>query len=245
MVDILTLGSGNDIPFAEAGVSIHQPTLKEIGLIGESNFYPGCGILNFSQNDLSQTDRNNLGNLTNFEILMSMMLDSRNPSSQEYRIQATLVLTLIFPDYEIHFSGREIILKKEDEIHSINNENFEIFKEILTEMFCLKGRGEQQDYNPGGKAAKALVEKFNERRRKLAEQKKDESTGSVLFHLASIVSIGLKLNLNEVLNYTVYQLFDQYDRFDLFEKFDIHLKAQLAGARDLEEVDNWRKNIHP
>ena len=41
MFDELTLQAGNDIPFLKARVSIHKPTLKEIGYIGENNFHIG------------------------------------------------------------------------------------------------------------------------------------------------------------------------------------------------------------
>jgi hypothetical protein len=34
--------SGNDIPFIEAKVIIHQPTIKEIAYIGEKSFFTGC-----------------------------------------------------------------------------------------------------------------------------------------------------------------------------------------------------------
>ena len=40
--DDLTLLSGIDIPFEEAHLIIHQPTLKEISIIRENNFFIGC-----------------------------------------------------------------------------------------------------------------------------------------------------------------------------------------------------------
>jgi hypothetical protein len=49
MLNKLLLISGNDIPFVEAGISIHQPTLKEIAYIGEEAFFSGCEFLNFSK----------------------------------------------------------------------------------------------------------------------------------------------------------------------------------------------------
>ena len=38
MLDSLLLLSGNDIPFLEAQIVIHQPTIKEIAYIGEEAF---------------------------------------------------------------------------------------------------------------------------------------------------------------------------------------------------------------
>ena len=73
MVNDLMLLSGIDIPFPQAQIVIHQPTIKEIGLIGEESFYSGCGALNFSKNSLSSEDRIALKDFTDFEILMSMI----------------------------------------------------------------------------------------------------------------------------------------------------------------------------
>ena len=239
----LMLMAGVDIPFQEAQISIHQPTIKEISLIGEESFYSGCGTLNFSKNSLSLEDRIALKDYTDFEILMSMVND-KSFNAQQNRIDMMMILTLMFPEYQIHLKQNEIDLIKEGESHLINSENFEEFKKILTAMFCLKGKGTETEYNPSGNKARESIEKLNKRKQKLAEQNGDQKV-SVLNRFASILAIGQKQDLNEILDYTVYQLFDQFDRFTLKEQFDIHLKAQLAGARDLGEIEDWRKDLHP
>ena len=242
MVNDLMLFSGIDIPFPQAQIAIHQPTIKEIGLIGEESFYSGCGALNFSKNSLSSEDRIALKDFTDFEILMSM-INNRSLNTQQTRIDILMILTLLFPDYQIKFSQQEISLIKEGESHLINSGNFEEFKKILIAMFCLKGKGSETEYNPSGDKAREIIEKLNKRKQKLAEQNGDQKV-SVLNRFASILAIGQKQDLNEILDYTVYQLFDQFDRFTLKEQFDIHLKAQLAGARDLGEIEDWKKDLH-
>lgn len=242
MVNDLMLLSGIDIPFPQAQIVIHQPTIKEIGLIGEESFYSGCGALNFSKNSLSSEDRIALKDFTDFEILMSM-INNKSFNTQQTRIDILMILTLLFPDYQIKISQQEINLIKEGESHLINSGNFEEFKKILTAMFCLKGKGSETEYNPSGDKAREIIEKLNKRKQKLAEQNGDQKV-SVLNRFASILAIGQKQDLNEILDYTVYQLFDQFDRFTLKEQFDIHLKAQLAGARDLGEIEDWKKDLH-
>ena len=242
MVNDLMLLSGIDIPFPQAQIAIHQPTIKEIGLIGEESFYSGCGALNFSKNSLSSEDRIALKDFTDFEILMSM-INNKSFNTQQTRIDILMILTLLFPDYQIKISQQEINLIKEGESHLINSGNFEEFKKILIAMFCLKGKGSETEYNPSGDKAREIIEKLNKRKQKLAEQNGDQKV-SVLNRFASILAIGQKQDLNEILDYTVYQLFDQFDRFTLKEQFDIHLKAQLAGARDLGEIEDWKKDLH-
>ena len=242
MVNDLMLLSGIDIPFPQAQIVIHQPTIKEIGLIGEESFYSGCGALNFSKNSLSSEDRIALKDFTDFEILMSM-INNKSFNTQQTRIDILMILTLLFPDYQIKISQQEINLIKEGESHLINSGNFEEFKKILTAMFCLKGKGSETEYNPSGDKAREIIEKLNKRKQKLAEQNGDQKV-SVLNRFASILAIGQEQDLNEILDYTVYQLFDQFDRFTLKEQFDIHLKAQLAGASDLGEIEDWKKDLH-
>ncbi|MBQ2204619.1 MAG: hypothetical protein II411_01835 [Lachnospiraceae bacterium] len=49
MIDGLLLISGNDIPFPEARLSVHQPRLKEIAYMKESSFWMGCELLKFDK----------------------------------------------------------------------------------------------------------------------------------------------------------------------------------------------------
>lgn len=243
MLNDLMLLAGIDVPFPEAQIVIHQPTIKEIGLIGEESFYSGCGALNFSKNNLSSEDRIALKDLTDFEILMSM-INNKSFDTRQTKIDILMVLTLLFPDYQIQISQKEIaLIKEKDESHLINSGNFEEFKKILVAMFCLSGSNSEADYNPSGKKAREIIEKLNQRKQKLAKQNGDQKV-SVLNRFASILAIGQKQDLNEILDYTVYQLFDQFDRFSLKEQSDVHLKAQLAGARDLGEIEDWRKDLH-
>ena len=71
----LLLLSGADIPFIEGTITIHQPTLYEISLIGEDTLFTGCEMLRFSKDILTDEDKVKLFNYTDFHILMSIMND--------------------------------------------------------------------------------------------------------------------------------------------------------------------------
>ena len=159
--------SGNDIPFIEAQITIHQPTIKEIAYIGEEAFFTGCELINFSKNILSEQDKVNLENKTNFDILIAILRE-RNAVMQRNRNCVEMVLALIFPWYTIDIKQDAIVLAKEEENHSINNENFEAFKIIFNQMFAFS-RDNTRDYNPSGEIAKRIAEKLQKRHQKLAE----------------------------------------------------------------------------
>lgn len=245
MLNDLLLLSGNDIPFPEAQITIHQPSIKEIAYIGEENFYTGCEFLKFSKDKLSEQDRIHLEDYSNFEVLMSIMRE-QNVVVQKNKVCVMMVLSMLFPQYSISFGNDFISLKKEDEEHFINNNNFEEFKKILNIIFCLtSGSGIDGDYNPGGEMARRIAEKLNRRHQKLAEEKPAEHKIAILCRYVSILAVGQQKDMNSLLQYTVYQLYDEFKRYELKIQYDTYFKAKLAGAKDLKEVEDWMKDIHP
>lgn len=246
MLNDLLLLSGIDIPFPQAQISIHQPRIKEISYIGEESFFLGCEFLNFSKNILSEEDKNNLKNKSNFEIFMSVIKD-KSLAIQKNKINATMVLSLMFPEYKIHFERDSInIIDEEMNKHIINDKNFEAFKEIIVNMFCLKQDiGNGPVYNPGGRLSEEIAAKLNRGRAKAAKSNGETKKISILSKYISILSVGQNKDFENLLNYTVYQLFDEFNRFEMKTNFDWHMKAKMAGAKGLEEIENWMIDIHP
>ena len=238
----LLLLSGNDIPFIEAQVTIHQPTIKEIAYIGEEAFFTGCELINFSKNVLSDEDKMNLEDKTNFDILIAILRE-RNAVMQRNRNCVEMVLALIFPWYTINITNDAIVLEKEEEKYSINNENFEAFKIVFNKMFAFS-RDETRDYNPSGDLAKQIAEKLKKRHQKLAEIKKEQKKIDILSRYVSILAVGEQKDMNSLLNLSVYQLFDEFERYKLKMSYDIYFQAKMAGAKDLKEVEDWMKDIH-
>ena len=245
MLNDLLLLSGNDIPFIEAQISIHQPIIKEIAYIGEEPFFVGCELLNFSKDLLDVKDKTNLENKSNFEIFMSIMRENNSALAQN-KISARMVLTLMFPEYNIQFNQNEIILTKEGEdSHSINEKNFEQFKKILVDMFCLNQRNSDgQNYNPIDDRAAKIAAKLAKGRAKAASAKGESQKISVLSRYVSILATGQQKDINSLLKYTVYQLFDEFERYQLKVEYDTYIQVKLAGAKDVKEVEHWMKDIH-
>ena len=240
--DLLFL-SGNDIPFIEAQVIIHQPTLKEIAYIGERDFFVGCGFLDFSKKLLNDKDKSNLDNYSDFDILMSIMV-KRKKETVVTIDAAFKVLTLIFPLYDVEVRNNIIALKRDGQEFSINRTNFSAFKDILVSMFNLNlGQDSKEKYNPAGTMAAKIADKFKQRHEKLAKLKGglqvNEKRIAILSHYASILAVGLQKDLNDLMEYTVYQLYDEFQRYQLKVQWDAYIQARMAGAKDLEEVDNW------
>lgn len=241
--DLLLL-SKNDIPFTQAQVNIHQPTIKEISFISEESFHIGCQFLNFSINNLPYEDKINLTNKTDFEVFMSIM---NSKEKAKYKVDALLVLTLLFPNHQIKIEKDKILLQNGDFSSSINFLNYNDFKDIIIQMFCLNDTDSKEGgYNPADAYAQKIAEKLKKRQEKLSKQKGiDTNKISIFTRYISILAVGEHKDINELMEYTVYQLKDEFKRFQKKQDFDFYIQAKMAGAQDLEEVDNWMDNIHP
>ena len=240
----LLLLSGNDIPFYGGHINIHQPTIKEIGYIGEEQFHVGSRFLLFNKENLNIEDKSDLENQSDFNIFMAIMNSKQNA---KHKNNALMVLTLMFPNVRFKIDKDKILLQQENiEVKSsINELNFEEFQDIVRQMFCLTQVEGGNGYNPGDAYAEKLAEKFRQRQQKLAEQKGEKGQKINLFsRYISILAVGLQKDMNELLNYTVYQLFDEFKRYQTKQDFDIYIQAKMAGAKDLEEVKNWMEDIH-
>jgi hypothetical protein len=232
--DLLFL-SGNDIPFIEAQLIIHQPTIKEIGLIGEEAFFTGCQLLNFSKNLLNEEDKSHLEDKTNFDILIAILRE-QNAVMQKNRNCVNMVLALLFPDYSIQIQDNCILLEKEGQQYQINSDNFETFKIIISMMFQLK-QDDKSAFNPSGELASRIAAKLQKRHQKLAEDKPDKKI-DILSRYVSILSVAQHKDINILLKYTVYQLYDEFKRNELRSGYDMYVKAKMAGAKDLKEVED-------
>ena len=91
--------------------------------------------------------------------------------------------------------------------------------------------------------AKRIADKFKKRQEQLnklaQEALGDGKRIAILSRYASILAVGLQKDYNDLMQYTVYQLYDEFQRFQLKVQWDAYIQAKMAGAKDLEEVDNW------
>lgn len=239
----LLLLSGNDIPFPSAQICIHPPTIKEIALIGEEKFFMGCELLKFSKDILSPEDKNNLSQISDFNILMTIM-NEHSPATEKNVESAFLVLSLIFPNYQIQLEQhRMVFLQPNEPNHYLDENNFNEFKEIINYMFCLKKFGGKEDFNPSGELAKRIAEKMARGRQQAAAARPQKKI-AIFSRYISILAVGEKKDINQLLNYTIYQLFDEYQRFELKQAYDIFIKSRLAGATKTKEPENWMKDLY-
>ena len=189
-------------------------------------------------------DKTVLEDIDNFDIFMKLMNDHDN-KVHSLKESAINVLSILFPSYEMTIIEDALVFEKNSEKHYIRKATFPIFQEILVDICCLKSMtDESKKYNPTSKVAKQIAEKLMKGRAQAALSKKDNKI-SILSRYASILAIGLHIDLNILMGYTIFQIYDQFKRYQLWEINEFLKQARLAGAKDLEDPEDWKKDLYP
>lgn len=236
----LALMTGVDIPIPDLQLVVHQPTIKEISMVGEQDFFIGIQVLCINKNTYIQ-DENLLANTTNFQIFMAMVNEKEVADKKAAVLQ---VLTLLFPQFKIIFTPRSMMLSQGEVSVIIDEGNFEILQEILIQQFCLKG-SDQEQFNPQSKKAREIAQKLMKARQKVAALKAQENSGSMFSQYLSTLTVGLhSMSLKDCMELTMYQLYDLIERYSLYLNWDIDIRSRMAGAKVDKPIENWMKQIH-
>lgn len=237
----LALMAGTDIPIPELQLTVHQPTLKEISYIGETDFFTGVQCLCLYKSMFIK-DKDDLDTITNFQIFMTIMNEKE---TSDKRFAVMQVFQLLFPSYNVLLTPISLVFQKDEITIIVDNSNFEVFQGILREIFCAKqGPMDQQAFNPANDKAREIAEKLMRGRERVAAQQGGENS-SVFSRYLSILTVGLSsMSLLDLVNTTMFQLYDLVERYILFMNWDIDVRTRLAGGSPDSQPDNWMKNIH-
>ncbi len=232
---------GSDIPVPEIQMAVHQPKIKEIALIGEADFFVAIQCLNVNK-DLLRQDKTLLQNTSNFQIFMTIMSEKE---TKDKKFATQQLLQLLFPGYKPVFTPRSILLQGDGTSQMIDENNFEAFQEVVKQIFCVSNKNNQQaGFNPANEKAREIAEKLMRGRQRVAELN-GSANASIFSQYLSILTVGLSsMSLKELMELTMFQLYDLVERYQLYISWDIDIRSRLAGAKPDDRPENWMKNIH-
>jgi len=247
IVPQLMLDTKIQIPFPSAQISINQPSIEDIAFIGEDTLIIGCKALTKDYSAIQ--DNFDESKLTNFQILMRM-ISGKSEEINKVKESIEQILFLLFPDCNIRFTPASIIIQDDQkQVHMIDSNNFDIFANIIYDMFCLGEFSQdiQDDYNPLGDRARAIADKFKKKRELLAKMREErgesEASLSIFGRYLNILATGASKDKNMLKKYSVYQLIEEFNRFNLKETFDYTCQARLAGATKIKDPKDWTQNV--
>ena len=237
----LALMCGTDIPVPECQLTIHQPRIKEIALIGESDFFSGIQCLCLNKT-MFVKDESLLEDTNNFQIFMTIMSE-KEAINKKMAVQS--VCTLLFPKHKVLFTPRSVLLSGEGGQVMIDENNFEFLQAAITDICCLKtGPMDQQSFNPANSKAREIAEKLMRGRQRVAAQK-GETNISIFSQYLSMLTIGTSsMSLQDLMDLTMFQLYDLVERYMLYINWDMDVRCRLAGGKPENQPDNWMKSIH-
>lgn len=238
----LSLMTGQDIPIPECQLVLHQPTIKEISLLGEKDFFIGAQCLCINKAMYAGQFGDLEENITNFTILISLLHEKQAAHQQKCTLQ---ILQLLFPEYKVLLTPRAIMFNLNNESFIVDESNFDSFQQVCRQVFCLN-KTDKDVFNPANAAAKKIADKIMKGRQKVAELKAaEQGEASVLAQYVSVLTVGLpSMSLYDLINLTMFQLYDLLERYNLYLSWDIYLKSYMAGGKPEKEAENWMKSIH-
>ena len=239
----LALMCGSDIPVPQCQLVIHQPSLHEISLIGEQDFFIGVQCLCLYKSMFINEDKNLLSDINNFQIFMMIMQEKE---AKDKKAAVKQVLTLLFPSYKVLFTPNSLLFQLQDSAENVivDENNFEILQEILRQVFCMKNAPmDQVAFNPVGEKAKEIAKKLQRGRERIAAEHNDKNSSTFSQYLSTL-SVGLHMPLQPLTELTMFQLYDLLERYMLWVNWDLDLRMRLAGGKPDKSPDNWMKNIH-
>ena len=237
----LALMCGIDLPVPQCQIVVHQPRIKEIGMIGEQDFFIGAQCLTINSSMFVQ-DKGLLPDINNFQIFMTIMNEKESRDKKDSTMQ---VLQILFPKHRPMITPRSLILMGENQQILIDETNFEHLQNVLRMILCTQtGSMDQQAFNPADDKAREIAEKLMRGRARIAAENGSSNT-SIFSQYLSVLTVGLNsMSIQDMADLTIYQLYDLIERYNLYLAWDIDVRSRLAGGKPDKHPDNWMKNIH-
>lgn len=247
--DLAQILSGMPIRVAGCNIAVTQPTIREISAYGEDSFLGGLQIFVKIDKIVAPIKEGNsrLAMLSDFQVLIAAL---ENDTSIKETIDN--LFSLIFPEYFWEFAPGSINFRMDENasiIGQINPMNFENFQKTLSTLFLPQGKDKEQEFKPANSAAEEIAKKLQRGRdqRAAIQQKEKGGMGSIFANYASVVAVGLSMDINTIYNYTPFQLYDIFTRYTIKMAYDLHMKVSTTPFMDTSKMDepkNWLESIY-
>ena len=244
--------SGGPVKVPMCGFFITQPRVKDICIMGESRWLMAISLITKVDQYATDIKKGNsqLGNMSDFQILLLMVKEQIS-----IKVMLSDLFELICPSYKVEYSKNTIDFYITDEegksvrVGQITPFTFEHFQTVIKELFSIESK-DNEEYNPSNDKARAIMDKINAGKAKIAAQRGQTAiteNSSIYAMYVSILSIGMNMDMNILYNYTPFQIQDSFKRYIAKVADDFYRKIATTPLMDVskvEEPDSWTNNLY-
>ena len=232
----------------EIGIFITQPSIRQICQFGEMNFLQGLQLLTKLDDLIKdvQMGNNELAKMDSFQVLMIVL-----KNQDELRDIIISFFSLICPDYRVVLSDKtmDFFIDGDPNVKGkLHSYNIKDFGDAIAEIFMPYTDDENSGFNHANDAAQKIAEKLLEARNRNKRKVSGNGESVSIFGMyASILSIGLGVDINTIFGYTPFQLYDSINRYWLKVQYDLYQKIATTPMMDvskMEEPKHWSKNLY-
>ena len=250
----LSLILGMPIQTSEPSIKIKQFTLKEVSNMGYEKYLNHVGLITTTVDDFLKI-------LVDSEMYMDFYMQrnelrpfdffiifSESDDSYKKEVEKSLELVLGLEQGQINiegFSGR-ILFKQDLSSDDVKLIDSELFDEITTLVKVSNGmissQSDDDGVNPYNERAREIYEKMKKSREKVQKIKALESDEKPrgLHDLISAITVkSPSTNKLNVLDYTLFQIYDEYSRLYTIENYNLSTKSSMFGGDT--EISDWAK----
>lgn len=239
--------SNRNIVLPQCNIIVTQPTIQEVLTFGEEKFLNCIQLLGHLDRVLApikeELEKQNMPEVSTLTLLLVAY-------NEDKKVQQDIdeFFELICIGYNVKITENSVDFEKDDKkVGMLTPFNYNFFADLILDLFepaMLK----KENYNPKSDKAKEIAEKLKKGKEKKAQlQGKNDVNQSLFGTYASILSIGLQMDINIFMQYTPFQIFDAFDRFSLKEAEDYYKLLSSSGFLDTSKIDqpeSWLKNLY-
>lgn len=234
-IDELQLITGIDLPIAELGLTLHQPRVNEIAILGETQYFLALSIFGMSKEKLKiQSDEVN--NWMVFNESLKQQIDG----VKNLRNLMTNFIQL-FITHKVMIGPRSLIFNPiEGEPINVEPEQFDVLQKAIN---AVGGASlltpASEEFKPKNRRAAEIAEKMKKARKRLAALQPQAKSQGFLAKYVRAVAVATANSLEEVNNMTLLQLNTIMQTYLAWEAYDLEIKSRLAGAKGDNKLEHW------
>lgn len=255
--------TGIDVEIDGFPVKMHQPSMKEIAYKGRGKFFQSINLfhtdkqplVDFIKSSTRMTEEEKeyrLANIAAYDsFIFSLSVIELREEDNFLKDLATMFFQVIFPGYEFSFDLEEeeislVPFDEEEETIVVSREHFQTIHKVAEQIFLLNkfyaSSAPQSELSPAAQKIADKMAKSAKRVKELGGEGEGDGDASIEEYLSRIISIlGVLHDLDYLTGLTVYQLQNQFERFSLQTGYLQSFQAALAGAKDIDMVDWYKK----